>query len=263
MLTISARTWHVAVVVPFSLLASPAAHAIVNIEDMHGDAVPEGFSGKIALDAGGERGNSDRSSLGTGARTQWKYGRTLDFIVFNYNSGQTNGQRDVNNGFVHARHIDQVTPVTAWEAFTQASQNEFQRLSYRGLIGGGGRFTLYRSVDRQSEFLVGTGAFYEREKLDDEAGTTDAGIETTTRANLYIVFNYRLNDHVRLQSTTYYQPSFSNIDDFRGLEQATLLVKLADRLDLKLQVDAAYDSRPPQLVERGDLVYRTGLEYRF
>jgi len=72
-----------------------------------------------------------------------------------------------------------------------------------------------------------------------------------------------MNDHVRIQSTTYYQPSFSDVDDFRGIEQATLLVKLADRLDLKLQVDAAYDSRPPQLVERGDLVYRTGIEYRF
>ena len=262
-LTRSARALLVAVVVSLPLFASPVAHAIVNIEDMRGDKVPEGFSGQFALDAGGERGNTDRSSLGVGARTQWKYGRTLDFIVFNYNSGQTNGQRDVNNGFVHARHIDPLTPTTAWEAFTQAGQNEFQRLSYRALIGGGGRFTLYRSSDQGSELLVGAGAFYEREELDEAPGTTDAGIETTTRANLYVVFNYRLNDHVRIQSTTYYQPSFSDVDDFRGIEQATLLVKLADRLDLKLQVDAAYDSRPPQLVERGDLVYRTGIEYRF
>ena len=261
--TIQPRSWRVAAIVVMTFIASPAAWAIVNIEDMRSEEASLGFSGQLSFSAGGERGNTDKSTVGAGARTQWKHDRTLDFLVFNYNTGKTEGKRDVNNAFLHGRHIHQLDDEMAWEIFAQIGQNEFQRLSYRALGGGGGRFTLYRQPDGKTRWIVGAGAFYEREDLDEKAGTTDAGIETTTRANLYLVFNYRLNSLVRLQGTAYYQPSFEDVDDFRALAQASLLVQLAERLDLKLQMDAAYDSRPPQLVERGDLVYSTGIEYRF
>ena len=260
---IKARYRNLAAIAGALALVSSPVQAVVNIEDMYTKEPLEGFSGKVALSANGDRGNTNKSSLGAGARTQWNYERTLDFVVFNYNVGETDGERDVNNSFLHARHIRRLTETTAWEAFGQIQQNEFQRLSYRALAGGGARFTFLQSPAEKDRLIIGTGAFYEREELDDEPGTTDAGIETTTRANLYIVFNYKLNEHVRAQTTTYYQPSFDDVDNFRAIEQATLLVQLAERLDLKLQINASYNSRPPQLVERGDLNYLTGIEYRF
>lgn len=42
-----------------------------------------------------------------------------------------------------------------------------------------------------------------------------------------------------------------------------MLVKMAQNLDLKLSLDIAFDSRPPQTVQKRDLSYSTGLEFSF
>ena len=47
------------------------------------------------------------------------------------------------------------------------------------------------------------------------------------------------------------------------LEQASLHVNLTRRLDLKISLDMAHDNRPPQLIEKTDTTYRTGIEYQF
>jgi len=47
------------------------------------------------------------------------------------------------------------------------------------------------------------------------------------------------------------------------LEQAALLVRLWEKLDLKLSLEVAFDSKPAQTVQKRDLLYSTGLEYSF
>jgi len=68
----------------------------------------------------------------------------------------------------------------------------------------------------------------------------------------------QLNDQVRLNSTTYYQPAFKDTSDYRLLEQASMLVKMAKGLDFKLSLDITFDSNPPDRTETG-----YGLQHRF
>lgn len=244
-------------------LLAPPADAIVNTEDIRVEEPPPGFSGKFSLAVSGQSGNTDKSSVSVGGRLQWVERPRTDFIVFNYDSGKTDGVRDTNRRFVHARHILQQTPRRAWEAFAQAEENEFTRLSFRGLLGGGLRWELYRSPGGDLALTAGSGAFYSREELAARPGTTDAGIDSLVRGNFYLVVKYRLNERVQFGSTTYYQPATSDPGDFRALEQAELIVNLARQLDLKISLELTHDSRPPQLIEKTDTLYRTGIEYRF
>jgi len=237
--------------------------AIVNIEDLRVEEPAPGFSGQLAFAASGQSGNTDKSALSLGTRMQWYRRPATSFIVFNHERGETGGILDTKKSFFHARRIRHVTLESDWEAFGQVEENEFTRLSYRGLLGGGARLHLGGSGEAGFAVIAGLGAFYSREKLDDRAGATDAGTETLWRGNLYLVVKYRLNERVRVLSTTYYQPATNDFEDYRALEQAALQVKLTDRLDLKLSLDIAYDSRPPQLVEKTDTTYRTGIEYSF
>jgi len=46
-----------------------------------------------------------------------------------------------------------------------------------------------------------------------------------------------LNETVRLGSATYYQPATSDFRDMLAWEQASLQVKLTDRLDLTLSLE--------------------------
>lgn len=243
-------------------LATPAG-AIVNTEDTRVKEPEPGFSGNFSLAWTGQSGNTDKSTASVGGRLQWYYQPVTDFIVFNHDSGKTSGVRDTNRSFLHARHIHELTPRWAWEAFGQAEENEFTRLSFRGLLGGGVRREAFRSDDGRLVLTAGLGGLYSREELDPAAGATDAGVDTLVRGNFYFIIKYQLNETVRLASTTYYQPATSDFQDFRALEQASLHVNLTRRLDLKISLDVAHDNRPPQLIEKTDTTYRTGIEYQF
>ncbi len=246
----------------FLLFIQPAA-AIVNVEDLRIKAPEPGFSGRLAFAASGQTGNTDKSAASVGARVQWHRESATDFMVFNYDSSKTDGVRNTKKGFLHARHIGYLSDRRAWEAFGQVEENEFTRLSSRSLVGGGARLTLLKDKDDKVALITGLGVFYSREKLEPRAGTTDAGTETLWRGNFYLVVKYKLNETVRVISTTYFQPATNDFDDYRALERAALQVKLNDRLDLKLTLDIARDNQPPQLIKKTDTTYRTGVEYRF
>jgi len=245
------------------LLLPATAGAIVNMEDSRVQEPADGFSGELSLAVSGQSGNTDKSSVSAGSRLQWHHKPVTNFIVVNHESGKTDGVRDTNRSFLHARHIHEVAPRWAWEAFGQAEENEFTRLSFRGLMGGGVRREAFRSDDGRLVLTAGVGAFYSREELEPRTGATDAGVDTLVRGNFYFIIRYQLNEMVRLASTTYYQPATSDHRDYRALEQASLSVNLTRRLDLKIALDVAHDNRPPQFVEKTDTTYRTGIEYRF
>lgn len=254
--------WRLGAPLVLLLLASPAG-AIVNTEDTRVKEPEPGFSGQFSLAITGQSGNTDKSTVSAGGRLQWHYRPVTDFIVVNHDSGKTGGVRDTNRSFLHARHIHKLTPWWAWEAFGQAEENEFTRLSFRGLLGGGVRREAFRSDDNRLVLTAGLGGFYSREELEPRTGATDAGVDTLVRGNFYFVVKYQLNEMVRLASTTYYQPATSDYRDYRALEQASLSVNLTQRLDLKISLDVAHDNRPPQFIDKTDTTYRTGIEYQF
>lgn len=238
-----------------------SSHAIVNVEELRSTPAGDGFSGRFDLSLSGDSGNTEKSSSSIGTRLQWKKERVTNLFIMNYAYGESDDIRDTNKGFIHLRHIVQTQEKRAIETFAQIESNEFARLSFRGLLGAGIRYTTRQDDDYNIH--IGLGAFHAWETLDEQTGLTDDGTERFWRANIYLVLNYRLNDHVRAGSTTYYQPAIETLSDTRILEEAGLKVKLADDLDLKLTLEIVHDSRPPETVKKTDTSYTTGVEYHF
>lgn len=251
-----------AVLFALACLWAGRAYAIVNIENMRVGAPEPGFSGNIDLSINGNSGNTDTAAAALGSRLQYQRDRVTDFVVFSYKYGEANDRRNSNATFVHARHIVQYRPTRAWEAYLQAEQDEFTRLSFRGLAGAGLRFTLAAAADRLGLYF-GAGAYYSRETLEFRSGLTDHGTDEFGRASFYLSYKHKLNPQLSVMSTTYYQPRLDDGEDFRALEQAGLVVKMNARLSLKLSLDIRHDSRPPQAVEKTDVSYFTGLSYDF
>ena len=239
-----------------------AAHAIVNIESMHTGEPPQGYSGAVNLSVDGQSGNTDKLGVNAGARLQWHGGAVTNFAILRYTYGQTSGVEDTNKLFSHARHIHQISDKTAYEGFIQAERNIFNRLTFRGLVGGGLRLTLAESPDKKSLHL-GVGGFFSRETLVKRIGTTDASSKNTWRVNTYLNYVQQLNANVRVLSTTYYQPAIDDFSDYRLLEDATLSVKMTDSLSLNVSLDLAHDNKPPQSVKKTDTTYGTAIEYSF
>lgn len=239
-----------------SFLSTTPAFAIVNVENIRVKEPEEGFSGNLAVGIDLESGNTNRSRVALGARTQWKRGDVLDFLVFNVDYGESAGATDVNKSFLHGRHVVTMDPRWAWEAYGQVEQDEFRRLNFRGLVGGGLRQTLYRSGDRSAVYF-GFGALLQNEELDD--GSNDR----TTRGSFYLSIKHEVRKNINLMSTTYYQPTIDRPGDFRASEQAAISVGLTDTLDLRIALDIYHDSEPPVGVERTDTKFTTGISYKF
>jgi len=238
------------------------AHAIVDIESMRVGDPPQGYSGSLNVSLDGESGYTDKISTSSGARLEWHAGKITNFAIFRYDYEETSDVADTNYLLLHLRHIRAVTKTTAYEGFIQMERNEFARLSFRGLIGGGVRLALGEKTAVKSSHL-GLGGFYTRENLTSVPGTTDSGIRKYWRLSTYLNYVRQLNEQVKVLSTTYYQPAVDDFSDYRLLEEASLGVKMTDTLDLKLSLDVTHQSEPPQTVEKTDIVYSTGIEYTF
>lgn len=230
--------------------------AIVNIESARVQKKEDGFTGQLEGDASMQSGNTTNTRIGAGSRLQWIRGKVTDFIVLNYDYGESSSTRDINKAFLHGRHIVQRNKHWAWEAFGQLEQNEFTRLSFRALGGGGLRHTIREDTDKGAMY-VGIGGFYSTERLDDDSVTN------LVRVNTYLVIKQAFSPTTHFVSTTYYQPATTDFDDFRLLEQAALTVAINKRLDLKLSIDIAHNSQPPAGVKSTDTSFRTGIKYRF
>lgn len=238
------------------LLTSSNAFAIINVEDIRVEKKEDGFSGQLRVLASLQSGNTDNNRIGIGSRVQWIRGDITNFLVLNYDYGNSSGATDINRSFLHGRHIVQQNKKWAWEGYGQLAQDEFKRLSIRMLAGGGARLTLSEKTDQGAMYL-GLGAFYEIEKLDDDSKTN------LFRASTYFVFKHAFTQSTHFISTTYYQPALSDPVDFRVFQQLGLGVAINKTLDLSLSLDISYDSLPPIGVETTDTSFRTGIEYRF
>lgn len=251
---------HTAIAI-ISCYALPAS-AIVNVENMRVGPAAPGLSGNLDLSLSGKRGNTNKDEYGVDGRIQNNSDNVTNFIVASYDYGEVSNVANTDKSFLHGRHVDQFQPRRAWEAFVQAEKNEFARLSFRGLTGGGLRFTLAEKPEQLGLYL-GAGAYWSRETLDQRSGLTDHGTEEFSRANFYLVYKHKLNSQLSLISTTYYQPRLSEGGDFRALEQAGLAVKMTENLSIKLSLDITHDSRPPQSIDKTDTSYNTSLSYQF
>ncbi|HLP98107.1 MAG TPA: DUF481 domain-containing protein [Sideroxyarcus sp.] len=254
--TLSAAFLSLALALPF------AACAIVNVEQAIIGKTGDGLHSSVSLLASGASGNTEKSTTKADVLALWQHGSDTEFVQLQYAYGRSRGQTDTDRAFIHLRHRRDLGDGWGVEGFAQTGQDRFARLSQRTLLGGGLRRILFEEEGRAAGYL-GLGAFHEQESLNAKIGTTDTLNTNLWRANSYLVLKRQLNGQVRFSNTLYYQPALSDTADYRVLEQASLLVKLGESLDLKLSLDIAFDSKPAQTVQKRDLLYSTGLEYAF
>lgn len=245
-----------------TVVISPVVRAIVDIENASISEHNPAFEARVNASISGKSGNSDTQKSSIGGRLQWADVDSINFIIFDAEKGESSGVLDSNKKFLHGRHIERVTDTYDYELFAQIESDEFTRLGSRWLVGGGLRASLLTSTAAHNMYL-GLGVFASVEKLEELAGTTDAGKYRDIRANLYLLNDHRVTASTLIKNTLYYQPNLDSAEDYRLLEKFRLEVSINDALSVLLAFDISYDNEPPQGVEKRDFSYVTGLQYRF
>ena len=221
----------------------------------------QGLSGDVELLFSGTSGNSDTTTTSLEAQANWVENQSINLLLLGYKYGKANGVQNTDNAFGHYRHIHNINKTLDWEAFAQLEKNEFTRLSYRGLIGGGLRFVVGKSASHNG--YIGVGGFYSREKIQYRTGLTDDGNLNQTRANIYFLSRYKSTSTVNWSNAIYYQPRINEISDYRALLQSKLDFKINHVLSFRVSLDIAHDSEPSQSIEKTDTSYNTGLKWHF
>lgn len=237
------------------------ALAIVNMNALSFDNIKNTFVADMDLAISGASGNNDRTKTVLNAQFTWLAKKSINLAVLGYQYGKNNNVQSENKAFIHYRYIYQLNNIMDLELFTQLENNEFTRLSYRGLVGSGLRFSMAKSKHHHA--FLGVGAFYSKEKIEFISGLTDDGIEKFSRANLYYLSKYDTNTSISFSNVIYYQPRLSQFSDYRALLESKIDFKINENLSFRLSIDISHDSEPSQNIERTDISYKSGLKFNF
>jgi len=245
----------------FFLLLPITTMAIVNMDGIHFDNQEDTFSADVDLSVSGSTGNSTTSKAALNTQLNWIDENSINLAILGYQYGESNNVRSVNKSFIHYRYIHKLNNSIDWELFTQLETNEFTRLSYRGLLGSGLRYSIAKSEKHRA--FLGAGAFYSKEEIEFTPGLTDDGVEEITRANFYFLSKYKITPTMSFSNVVYYQPGLDRISDYRALLETKLDIKIHKDLTFRLSLDIEHDSEPSQTIKSTDISYMTGLVIKF
>tara|TARA_X000000950_G_scaffold4126_1_gene4301 strand:+ start:4405 stop:5127 length:723 start_codon:yes stop_codon:yes gene_type:complete len=180
----------------------------------------------------------------------WKYNSWSIYFVNEINLDRAAGINFSNDGYQHIRINKTLNNKIKFESFFQNQYDPIRKIENRKIIGGGLRFSLLN-------YHIGLSSFYEKEKLNYGL------IEKNIRLSSYLNFSFLFNKIIEINSTFYYQPKFSVIENYRISNNTDLLIKINNNLFLTNSIKISYDSFPATQIPKTIINLENGLSFKF
>ncbi len=238
------------------LLTGPAARgAILNSLRGFSDA-QEGWSGGLSGSYSASGGNTEETSFKAAASVQWQSGAEQFRLLGNGKRTSTAGTETARALTGHLRHNHRFNDHLSSLSFVQVQENPFQQLKSRTLVGVGGRWDILNRDG--SELALGAAHMWEGERLEGGDGRVDQ-----QRLSAFFSVVWPLREGLELDSLAFYQPAWSDFQDWRLFWQTSLDVELTGTLSLFTGLQVEHDSRPAAGVEKTDWETSTGFSLGF
>ena len=183
--------------------------------------------------------------------------RKIYFFLGNYKLIDSEEGNLQNAWFLHGRFNYKFNDVLRFETFIQGQYNQLLIVEQRNLIGAGLRL---KWVDKERfSGYAGNSYMYEVE-YSDRAGTTQYNHRNST----YLTLSYAAKSQkFSLTNTVYYQPLYTDLSDYRILEQFRLDIPLSTWLSVFTLYDYYFDSKTPLNTEEYTSNLNIGVGIRF
>lgn len=229
---------------------------VINIENrrLHTDSVRRAGDVNISFLLNSTNGRSIMTFRGNSlVQFKSKNYKHLWLGIANYDFAKAAGSSFVNAFFVHLRHNYKVNEWLRWEAFTQLQRNLPLGIESRLLTGTGPRFKIY--VGKVFEMYVATIGMLEHENT----AKPDNKISRDWRSSSYVSFNIRFpNIKAVLSTTSYYQPLFNDIADYRFTSDSRFSFRITEKLQVYTNFNYFYDARPPVGIRKSTMNLEQG-----
>jgi hypothetical protein len=229
---------------------------ILNIEQRRIITDTTGWSGTIGLSVSASKYIQSYFSTNTNGHLQYSDGKNLLLAYGGVNFVSAGGQEFNNSGFGHLRYNRKINTLLRLEAFTQVQYNSLTKIESRILNGVGIRLKL--SPYETAKFYYGLTIMNEYEKLKDPEL-----INKDNRVSSYFTFTLTPESNIKFTNTTYIQPKFGDIRDYRLSNDASMIFGINKHLKMTTSFHYLYDSEPPQGVPKVNYEVRNGLSFRF
>jgi hypothetical protein len=233
-----------------------SAQLIVNVESSRIQTDTTGWKGDIGTSFSFSKNVDQLLNINVNTHLQYKTQKDLYLLLTNYNLLKSNDQSLSNNIFFHLRYNRKLGKVVRWEAFSQWQQNRITNIDVRALLGTGPRLKLADS--KKIKFYTGFLAMYEYER-----DINPIEIHKDIRSDNYLSVTYTPTPIIDFTSTTFYQPLFRDISDYRILNQFVLNIKASKRFSIVTSWDYLYDSYPAVGAPKVNYTINNGFTYSF
>ncbi len=240
----------------FILISISSYSQILNVESLRKVSDTTSWYGSAAIDFTLTRDVNDFFIIANDIHVQYKLTKHLFLLKNQLRFVKIEGDDFSNNGITHLRYNYKWKPRITWEAFIQGQYNKVSKIDLRLLVGSGPRFKLSKSENYN--LYLGTLAMYEHEELADGSATS-----RNFRGSTYISFSFYPNDIFSLVSTTYYQPLFSDISDYRISSESSMGIKAFKHFVFKITYLFTYDVTPALDIQNSQYRLATGILYSF
>ncbi len=248
------------IVLPFIFICiyGTAVGQLVNIESkrMQADSVRFALKSDVLFDYTDTNGNYI-FQIGSNITTQFKSKdlNKIFFLIGNYKLIRSEDQDFQNSWFIHFRYNAKLGKKLRMEAFIQDQSNELLSINTRSLLGFGLRYKFVKGEYFQA--FLGNSYMYEKER-------SDAADQTyyNHRNSSYLSMAMNLKESkLELVNTIYFQPLYTDISNFRLLEQFKAEMPLFKSLKVSMLFNYFYNNLNPFGTSEFSSVFSVGLTY--
>lgn len=235
-------------------LATATAQAFINVESLR-QIDGKGFVGSSGLQISGQEGNTQKFTSQFTTIGVYRLDQNEWLYTANYKYGSSSYLKDTNHARGHIRHTWNYLENLAYEAFLQSEFDEFKQLNSRSYLGANLRFNLIYSDKHR--LYAGLGTFYEVEDF------TKNGDSEGWRGNIYLSYVNKISEITSGFFILYFQPKFSDVEDYRVRVQTGLDIRLSANLSLDIDLNLSHDTGLPDQVKKTDSDYMVGFSIKY
>lgn len=237
--------------------------AQINIESAKLHKLIEGFSGKGEAFYNFSDGNTKQYKIGSLLKVDYLTKDYETFVMLNYEKSSANNELVSNSGYLHLRLMINLHTALTSEIFAQREFNDFTKLKSRSLIGTGLRLeplhNLFNHDSINYNFSIGSGLMFENELIIDSLKPETNLIRSTN----YINFQWKPAYHTKLMSITYFQFDINNFQDYRILNNTSLIMSLTKYIKVFISAVYRFDNQAPNSVKNFDFEMKNGIALEF
>lgn len=191
------------------------------------------------------------------AKLQYKRDPHLALLLLNLNLLRAGGSDFTRQAFAHLRYNYKLGERWTWEGFAQLQTSPIQLLRQRSLLGAGPRWRLFKSADGRQRIYAGSAWLWEQNVFSEPNAP-----QAWHRSSNYVSFTFRFGKQTALIGTTYWQPVWGLIRNYRLSTEWLLKVGLTRKLSLTVDFAYGIDKNLPPGAPAETYAWRNGLAWQ-